>query len=393
MAFGKKSENLGNVGSFRQTAGAWNRSKQNRASMSDRGSSGSSVPSWVNEYKAPTDDLDLIRLIAGSYMVDEPAKNPDGSYSVNKIGPLCFYPYTEHYDSRTKRRANCSAGPFGNIRDRRDPCYGCDHFWSSMKPGANGKMERGYMGKSERVAFTIIHYHNYHKVPQVDKDGNPRVSASTQQQYYSWYRCNKNAAGRGKCDYCASGFEMKFGHKLHWAMGNDHANTLLDKESEISESCVNCRGDHTIVSDAWVCSDKSCGEAIIDDTSALSQKEIAQLINAPCRCPGCKNMVMASEVIHCTNCSEGRRAGLFDVDLKVKRVTPQDGTNRTILSISSYVLAPIPAALIELATPEKLDRIYAPTSLETQAALFGVPTAQPVRTPVTGETASRPYAK
>ncbi len=388
MAFGKKSENLDNVGSFRQTAGAWNRSKQERAKLRTNSGGGSGVPSWVNEYKPPTTELDLVRLIAGHYTVQEPVRNADGSFGLADVGPLPFYPYVEHYDSRTKRRGTCSAGPFANFKDKRDKCHGCDLYFSSMKRSDSGKMERGFMGRSDRVAFTVLHYHNYHKAPQIDKaTGKPRLNPSTEQPYFSWVRCAKSSNGRGKCELCDASIEMKFGHRMHWAMGNDHANTLLDKESEIGESCVNCKTMGSIVSDAWVCSNADCGEAIIDDPTSLKPSEVQEIISSPVICRACGIKGMANEVIHCEACSDGKRAGLFDVDLKVKRVEPQDGTNRTTLSISSVHLQDIQADLKALAVPERLDLIYAPTPLEMQAVLFQV---GPTRTPV---TSSRPYSR
>lgn len=390
MAFGKNPENLGRVGSFRQMGQAWS---QNRAEKKQsRGNSGGGIPSWVNEYKPPTSLPDTIRLVAGDYTVED----ADASGNIVTMEHLPFWPFVEHFDARTKKRANCSAGPHANDRNKRAPCHGCDLFWSSKKKNeATGKWEKGFMGKRDMIAFTILHFHNYHKVTQRDQaTGMAKLNPNTGSPYYSWMRCEKDANGRGKCPHCDAGFEIKFGHRMHWAMGQDHYNTLLAKDEEIGQCCANCGGRDTIVSQAWTC--EKCGDAVIEDTSSLRAQEIADITGRPARCQ-CGHVGYLVEIIDCTKCGDAKRATLFDVDLKLRRIEPQDGTNRTTLSISSFSdPRPIDKNLLEIAKPEKLDKIYGPTPIETQGVLFGVqgppggPAVSP-RRPVTASEASRPY--
>lgn len=385
MAFGKNPADLNNVGSFRAMGHAWNQKKQEQK---DRRPTGGSLPSWVNEYKPPTDGLDLIRILPGEYYVEE----ADASGNVTKLGPLQFWPFAEHYDSRTKKRAVCSGGAHANNQKLRSPCPGCDLFFSSMKFNEKtGKRERGFMGRREMIAFSIIHYRNYHKVPQIDQQGNPRVNPNTKEPYYSWLRCFKDERGRGKCDHCDAGFEMKFGHRMHWPMGADHYNTLLNKADQIANSCANCGGRNTIQTEAWVCGNPECEHPVIDSESNLKPKEIAAIVKGEVVCPECKEKGFLKEYRKCDNCDNAKRAEIFDVDLNICRVVPADGSNRTTLDISSYSDPhPIDKALAEIAKPEKLNLIYAPTSKEIQEGLFGVAGGAP-RAPVTAATAARPY--
>ena len=384
MAFGKQPENLGKVTSFRQMGNAW---KQNQADKKQGGGAGGSrAPTWVNSYKPPTDDTDLIRILAGNYTVED----SDRQGNLLTMNDLPFFPFIEHYDSRTKKTSVCSAGPFSNHKDKRKPCKGCDLFFSSMKINEKtGKKERGFMSRREMVAFTIIHLHNYHKIPQLQNNGAPKLNPNTGAPYMSWVKCSKSMDGRGRCKHCDAGVEKKYGHRMHWPMGQDHYNTLLARDEDIGQCCSNCQGRDTIVQRAWLC--QHCQDAVIDmDTTELLKKEVDEMVTHPVTCPHCKKEDMLMELIDCKNCSSPKRASLFDVDLKVRRLEDAGGTNRTTLSISGFSDPhPIDAVLAEMAKPERLDIIYAPTPFEVQAGLFG---DAPIRQPVTASDASKPYS-
>lgn len=382
MAFGKNPANITNVGSFRQMGHTWNQSKTKRTTQS----SGGMVPPWVNEYKPPTTGLDLIRVIAGDYTVQEADRNGN----VTDIEHLPFYPFVEHFDARSKKRCTCSAGPLANIKGKRDACHGCDFYWAGIRTNEAGKREKGFMGKRDMVAFTIVHLHDYHKAPQRDDKGLAKLNPNTGEPFYSWTRCSKDINRRGKCAHCDEGMDAKYGHRMHWAMGNDHYNTLLNKDEEIGQSCSACGGVETIGSQAWVCPNPDCGEAIIEDSTALSAKEVAAIVGRPVTCASCKQTNYATEILECAKCPTPKRATLFDVDLKLSRIEAPDGTNRTTLNISSFSEPrPLPPELAELGKPERLDKIYAPTSLEVQAMLFQVNAG--MRQPVTAASAARPY--
>lgn len=391
MAFGKNSQGLNNVPSFRQSGHTWN---QSRTEKKFRGGGGG-PPSWVNEYRPPTGDVDVIRVIQGSYTVED----VDAQGNLVKIENLTFWPFVEHFDARSKRRCTCSAGPYSNDRNKRQPCHGCDLFWSSMKTNpSSGKKEKGFMGKRDMSAFTVIDFGKYHKVEQIDQQGRVRLNENTQQPFYNWVKCKKSSEGKGICDACDANKESKFGHRMHWPMGSDHYNTLLNYDETVGKGCVTCGQKDVIRNDAWLCPNLDCGEAVIDDRTRLSKKEIDEIVYRPCRCKQCGQEAYLSELIACVNCTPAghmpKRATIFDVDLRVQRVEPADGSNRTTLQIVGYSdPKPVPKQYAELAKPEDLGKIYAPTPLDKQAMLFQVPAAGPAREPVTAAGASRPYGQ
>lgn len=391
MAFGKDAQILNNVGSFRQSSRAFNQSRIENKSRT--GGSGGKQPSWVNEFKPTTDDVDTIRIIQGAYTVDE----VDRHGNLTQVKGLTFWPFSEHYDARSRRRCVCSAGVYANNRAKRAPCHGCDLFWSSMKTDPiSGKRAKGFMGRRDMVAFTIIDYASYHKVAQLDAQGQPKMNPTSNQPFYSWVKCRKSSEGRGVCNPCDANAETHQGHRLHWPMGSDHYNTLLEYDETVGKSCMVCSGTGTVRNEAWLCSNLKCGEALIDAQTRLSKKEIDELVNNPVRCKHCQQEGFLTELISCLNCTPAgkipKRATIFDVDLTLKRIEPADGSNRTSLSIVGFIgPRPIEKQFAEIAKPEELSKIYAPTPMEVQASLFNVsPTIDTVvRDPVT--TASRPY--
>ena len=389
MAYGKDPSKLGQVGSFRQQSHTYN---QARNEKKFRGGGGSGPPSWVNEYRPPTDDVDTIRILQGDYTVED--VNAKGE--VYPIEHLSFWPFVEHFDARSKKRSVCSAGPHANDRNKREPCHGCDLFWGSMKINpSSGKKEKGFMGKRDMVAYTVLDYGKYHKVEQVDRATGQVRTNDQGQPYYNWVKCAKSSEGKGICDACDANKEAKVGHRAHWPMGSDHYNTLLNYDETVGKGCVTCGKKDVIRNEAWLCSNPECGEAVIDDRSRLSKKEIDEIVYKPCVCKQCGSEGFLSELISCVNCTPNgnmpKRATIFDVDLRVKRVEPADGSNRTTLQIVGYSdPAPISKQFAEIAKPEDLSKIYAPTPLERQAALFQV---APSREPVTASSASRPYGQ
>jgi len=390
MAFGKNPAGLNNVGSFRQTSHTFN---QNRSEKKFRGGGGG-PPSWVNEYRPPKDDVDLIRVIQGVYTIND----VDAQGALVKVENLTFWPFVEHFDARSKRRCVCSAGPNANDRNKRQPCHGCDLFWGSMKVNpVTNKKEKGFMGKRDMVAFTVVDYSKYHKIEQIDQQTG-RVKTNDQgQPYYNWVKCSKSSEGRGACDACDANKESKFGHRLHWPMGSDHYQTLLAYDETVGKACVVCGQKDVIRNDAWLCSNPDCGDAIIDDKTRLSSKEINEIVLKHCKCNTCGADGFLTELISCVNCTPAgkapKRATIFDVDLRLCRVEPADGSNRTTLSIVGFTDPhPVAKQFAELAKPEDLSRIYAPTPLEKQAVLFQVPSTPP-REPVTAANASRPYGQ
>jgi len=387
MAFGKNPDGLASVGSFRQVGQAWGKRKEQRPQRT-----GGSVPSWVNEYKPSTERVETIRIIPGEYKIQ------DGE----KEWALPYFPFAEHYDARSKRRAVCSAGHNYNDRTKRAPCHGCDLFWEGIRNKKSGGPQ-GFMSRRELVAFTVIHLHPYHRVPQRDSAGLARLNPNTGDPYYTWLACEKSADGRGPCKFCDAQHPIKFGQRLHWAMGTDHFNTLLAKDEEIAACCSSCGGVDTIRADAWICpgthpDGSPCEDILVDlQSTKLTNKEVEELTASPQHCRACGYHGLFREVLVCTGCDNPTRARVFDVDLRLRRINAADGSKKTTLSISSFSAPrPLDPRFVEEEdnknkfAPEKLDRIYAPTDLEVQAQLFRVDAA-PARQPVTAGDAARPY--
>lgn len=378
MAFGKNPAGLAQVGSFRQMGHSWSQSRNEKKVRNS-----SSVPAWINQYRPSTDLPDTIRLIAGDYNVEDVDRNGN----VFVVQHLPFYPFTEHYDSRSKKYSVCSAGPFASDRNKKQPCHGCDLFWSSMKedPQRPGRKKPGFMSKRDMSVFTVIDYNTYHKVEQIDQQTGRVRTNDKGEPYYNWIKC-----GGRVCDACDAGKETKQGKRLHWAMGSDHYNTLLTSDKDIGRSCVTCGENEVIHMEAWLCT--QCGEAVIDDRSRLSEKDIDDIVLKPATCKQCGHHGFLQELINCTNCTsagrEPKRATLFDVDIKVRRVEASDGSNRSTLNVSGFSKpGPVSKTFQEYNKPEELNKIYAPTPLEVQAVLFQVVN----REPVPASDLSRPY--
>lgn len=380
MAFGKDTTKLETIGSFRQVGSTYTAVKRE-----PRGKGGGgNVPYFINAYKPSKHTTDTIRLIAGAYQPDEVDSSGNLVKSTNI---LPFWPYTEHYDGRSEKSCICSAGPRGMTKASRLPCRGCDIYWEAYAAKAEGEKQTvKRMSKREMFAFTIIDYANYHRVPQVDASGAPRCSQDGT-QYYNTVKCT----GRG-CKNCAAGCETKTGNRMHWSLGSMHFNTLLEYDNLIGMSCCTCGKKDCITTIAWLCSNPECGEAVIDMSStSLNDKEIAEQSQKVVRCPACKTDGYLKPVIECANCTpagmEPRQATIFDVDLKVKRMEPADGSNATTLIISSWSEPhPVAPPFDGLAQNLDLAKIFTPTSMEQQVKLFD---GGNIRQPVSTE--ARPY--
>lgn len=377
MAFGKNSSGLSSVGSWRQAATAAT-SKPARKS-----GGGGRAPTWVNSFKPSTGDPDTGRLLDGAYEV--PVAQEDGSLLVQLVP---FFPYVEHYDGRHETQAICSAGPHAMDRNKREPCYGCDLFWAdhAANKGQKGNTATKRMSKRDMFAFNWLHNAPYVNVPQIDKrTGQMRVNQQGQ-PYMQWIPLLPHERAK----YPEGQFEIKMGHTLHWSMGYGHFNALLEYDKLIGKSCKSCGSRDSIESEAWLCGNPECGDAVIElGSTTLPSSDIEKIVNQPAMCPTCSMKSFLREVIHCTQCGHASRATLFDVDISVKRIEGRDGAKTTTLAVTNWsnprALDPI---LAEQAVIEDLPKIFAPNTLDFQADRFrhtpsapGAPAPAPVRQP------------
>lgn len=381
MAFGKDKDVLKSVGNFRQQG--------NFASPPRKKGKGGGGAFYSDRFKPSTVDPDHIRFVAGAYTLQrvfeiEGATLADvepgtiarlsadgGTLLVQRSSVTPFFCHTEHFDGRMNLGCNCSAGPFGNYRDFRQPCLGCDIFWESM--GKKGDR----MSRRDMFDFSVFNYATFHKAPQVDNEGKVRTSPTTGKPYFEWTQCQ----GRN-CNGCRAGLESKKGHMQYYSVGWGHYATLKEYSKIIGNSCNRCGGRNCIQSLAWLC--RGCKDAVIDMASTtLTDPEIDKMTENPADCPLCGHRDYLDEYIECQGCIprglQPDRATLFDVDIDIKRVISNEDSNNNSLLITGYSdPRPVDPQFAEAAKPMDLVKIYTPTSLEDQSKKFKmpIPTAQ-----------------
>jgi hypothetical protein len=373
MAFGKDDSQLGQMSTYRQAAMTHMNSQ--KTARKNSGGGGGGMPTWIDQFKPSKVNEDLIRLIPSPCEI---TTAQDKDTAVTRTLP--FMSYTEHFYATAKKGCTCSAGPFGQFKEKREPCRGCDMFWEFRtedgKPGAK-------VSKRDMFAFTVLHYAPYARVPDLDMNGQPRTDQEGK-PYMRWERILKHERAK------YTGYEQKDAHRLHWPMGTAHYGVLWEYDAKIGKSCTTCGGRDCIESVAWICSNPACGEGIIDiETTTYPPEEITKMTMQPHTCSVCKVNGFLKEVIFCKNCSpigkEPRRATLFDVDIHVQRKEANDGSNQTALLITGWGNpGPVDPRYADMAKPLALSKIYAPTPMDVQVQRFGP--ATPPRTPVNNGT-------
>lgn len=381
MSFGRNPQDASNLRSFRQSMQA-----TKEASTARRGGGGGGgIPYFIGNYR-PGPDLDTLRILSGSYAV-EIYDEVTSSFTMQE---LAYFPFVEHYDGRTKKSCVCSAGPMGTPKSMARPCIGCDLFWAGMTTGPDGRKKMGRMSRSNKFAFSILDHATYHEVEQTDRDGKVRTDASGK-PYMHWAKC----AGRN-CQACFDKKKTKRGHVMPWAMPSTHFDVIGNYEDFASTGCKNCGEKDVIETQAWICQNPDCGDAVIDMSSTvLSDEEINKIVNSPTTCPTCHVKNYLKRVVACTTCfplgRDGDPATIFDVDIKLRGVESADGKGVTLTVSNTSKPYPLPPDLQAIAIPIDLAKKFAPTPLERQAALFNV--EMPERQPVTAtELAQRGVA-
>ena len=169
------------------------------------------------------------------------------------------------------------------------------------------------------------------------------------------------------------GKEMRDAHVLHWSMGSNYWNTLIEFDPYVGRSCRTCGGRDCIVSDWWGCS--HCGAPIIDmRVTELSPSQIDDITCNPCRCAECGQVMFPKEYVSCSNCQNPARATLFDVRLQLK-ITPGATSTQNQLTIVGWSNpAPIDQRFAAITKPMDLPKLFAPDSLERQAQILQLDT-------------------
>lgn len=372
-AFGKDPSKLNNVTAWRQQAEQFRQKRDagRRQSFNRR-----PPPIWVGKYQPTTTaPPDLGRLLAGQYEVEVAVPDGKDDYRVERI-VLPYYPWVEHFDGVLERGTICSGGPLAFLKDRRQPCRGCDIYWETRVPDPKtGRMKRGRMGRREMNTFSWLHHMTYAKAPVIDSRTGQVKTKENGEQILAWTKVEPHL----RLQY--SQFEQKPAHVLHWSLGSAHWETLWNTDKLIGMSCTTCGQKDAIQTTGWVCND--CGHPLIDmATTTYPMAEIDKLTSKDMTCGHCGYTGRPYEMFACLNCSPlnrtPTRATVFDVDMSVMRVlTSGDGGNQTALQIPSWSEPrPIDPQLQEIAKPLPLDRIFAPTPYEEQVEIFGPPKAQ-----------------
>jgi hypothetical protein len=377
MAFGKDESLRRHVDSFRQSTA--------QSMRTPRRTGRKGPPFFVDMYKCSTTETDLIRLVPGDYPQDQLVGEGENIVLEQVIRP--YIKFVEHYDGFMEKGAICSAGPWSSFKEKRTPCYGCDIYWETAQRNSEGRWESTRISRQTKYAFSVYDYGAYHKMDQIDREsGQPKINPKTQKPYTNWVKC----LGQG-CDACRAGVESKVGNMSHWPINSTQLEVLRSTALDIGKSCQTCRSMDNVQSVGWICT--QCGECAIDmTTTELKRDEILKLTDNPVQCGHCSHIGFLEEVIHCAFCAghgqSAVRAGLFDVDLKVKLVEAGNGKSLQIQGWSQP--HPVEEPFAKDVKPVDLLSRYYPDTLEFQAQRFGIntqpaaaPAGQPQRAPQT----------
>lgn len=333
------------------------------------------LPIFVGQYQPSKGVTDLVRLRPGSYKVPTIREVPGASPSapikerfVQVDIELPFFPCVEHKDGRTKKTIICSAGPWANFRELREPCPACDLFWAEREENGG---KTGRIGRRRLYTFSVFDYATYVKSP--DTNPKARIDPKTGKPYLRW-----NKVTNKRDPVLNGGYEVAEGMVQHWALGKSHFAALRGYErQQIALGCTSCGTQDSLEILGYTC--PSCGEGIIDmNNTHLTQEEIVTTLEQGALCPGCNTLQFPQDFTQCGKCERPTPATMFDVDMKVTRVITVDdkGEASSILQFQGYRG---PAAVDERVAGYKLkplDLIYAPTPVEAQLEMLQLTHAQ-----------------
>jgi hypothetical protein len=367
MSFGKDRSQLAGIVGFGGTAAqkAANAVRKRQPQTGGR----SKKPYWAGTYKPSELRADTCRLVAGEYKT----QRVDSMGNVyEEVTP--WVEYKEHYHGGLKKSGICSSGVFFSDRNRREPCHGCDLFWSESD------RDKRVISVIDKFAMTIIDEGTFHRVPQVDDKGQYKMDPKTNQPYTTWTKCQ----GMG-CSGCLAKAETKDGHIQPWAMSREQFNTLRGYEETIGRGCVTCGGRDVIQTVHWQCANTQCGELIIDpQTTTANLEQVMEVVNAPYTCQSCGVVAYPEEVLQCGTCINvpgaiPQRATIFDVDMQLKG--QRTGEKKVIIQVlATSDPKPLdPKFEEQLKYKADLAKRFAPTPLAMQAEMWGLRQPQHVQ--------------
>lgn len=372
MAFGKDDSHLGSIAGY--GAGTFGQ-QAHQAAQRPRRSRGS-MPYWKNNFDLSENPAtpDTFRLIKGQYK--QQLVNVDGQLYEDI---LPFHAFREHFHGSSSKGAICSAGPFYLDREKRQPCEGCEMYWTDYQERqakkARGDQTRGpnRISMMDKFAFSVWDYGIYFDMPQVDRNGQFRMNPKTNAPYTEWVKAyNFN-------DPQYQGRQWKQGDLRPWAIGKTWKDTLVNWTLTIGLSCSSCGGQNSVYSKGWYCGNPQCRQLIFDpNNTTLSPEQQLEVQRSPYQCPHCGQKLFPHEEVGCHSCANPTRASIFDVDLVGYRQRSGNG-NQTNLIITQ-VIGPCPIRIQDpevLKTVKALDlpKLYAPTPLDVQQKLWGITTS------------------
>jgi len=383
MSFGKDPNVLNKLDKYGIKPGSLSLSQRERALAAMSGGGGTRQGPFLSKYDPgfrPTElagKSDKIRLIRGSYKLQIPSRvdREDGSWGFELYETESeFFKFVQHYNARNKKSTICSGGPLHFTREHRKPCRGCDIFYEFK----NSNVEAGYVSKSHKYVWNVLHIHKYHEVPQTDfKTKQIKVNPRTNQPYMTWEPC----VGRG-CQHCQMSAKVVDAMMRPFKLSKLQHQYLLEKNSSVENDCTSCGSQQSIETTMWLCS--NCDNPIIDLTStSLTDEQISALTSRPYNCPKCKNIGLLQEKFWCTQCNDARRASLFDVDIDIRTVVTDPGnpgqpqTKKTQLDMVR-ISAPsvIDPKYSKMAVPFDFPRVYVPDSWSDQINVYGEPSPE-----------------
>lgn len=372
MSFGKDPNNLAGVvqggASFQQQAAASLRRPKKQAG----GGGGGKFFSYRDQFKPSDVNVDTGRIIPGSYVSTN--LGDDG----NTYGIITAYvTYDEHFHGTLQRGTICSAGPFWRMRNKRNPCRGCDIFWEDYEQRKRlGKGVKGpnRVSRREMFAFNWLDMGVFHKTNVLQPDGQPLINRNSGLPIWNWVKC----IGIG-CPGCSTGVESKRGHMMPWPMGKQHFETINGYAEYIANGCLSCGERDSISTVSWHCANPGCGEAIVDlRNTTMNAQQVNEMIAGQYHCRKCQTSALPIEAVYCANCTptgvQPVRASLFDVDMQVQRRGGGDSKGTQLVVLDTSDPKPIDPRFVEIAKPLDLAARYAPTPYDEQVALFGPPT-------------------
>ena len=334
-------------------------------------------PVWVDQFTPTKNHLrpDIVRLINAAYPTELPDDKRENLIKVS----LPWWSWIEHWDNYHEKKSVCSGGPWAGDKKKASTCRGCELFFSLMKRDpVTGKMKLGSMSKREMFSFTCIHYHPYHRVEQLDEDGNIKLN-NQGEPWWQWVRCEIE-----NCPHCAAGKLTLPARKLHWDMGVNHRASLFEKDEALHQCCKSCKSKNTITWEAFVCSNEECEYPFFrHGETKMKEDEVRKAVQDRMLCPKCGTFDVPRTYNRCSKCGDNPEvASLFDVVLHVHRKATE-GINGTELKIDDweeaydgiYVPPEIAAFDPEYAAnfhvPMDLPKLIKPTEIAQQVKMFG----------------------